>query len=158
MEIHNPTYNSETNKIVAYLLPKPKKLGNYSKYYEKLKDYKNSRIEIEVDDELREFIENYIGDVWNYDITPIMDRIEVKEIMPKLQSVGQFKKCTYKAKLKQVDKVEESQEKTFNDLIDFGFKIIVMPSPMQKDGTACLFMSPSDYDKYNKKLTKTKTK
>ena len=102
MEIYNPTYNSEKNKIVAYL-ENPKTFFGWE----------NSKIEIEVDDELKKYILNTsinarLKNNVNIDITPIMDRIEIS----KQECDGScFGECVneYTAKLKQVDKVVESK-------------------------------------------------
>ncbi len=141
MEIYNPTYNSETNKIVAYLLPEPETLtlacccGDYNPisgenntkcfaHYE----YENSRIEIEVDNELRDFLNiQYIG----LDINNIMDMIDVSK--PECDG-SCYGECVneYTAKLKQVDKATESKmdkeiEKYSNKIHDLCLHGVLYP-------------------------------
>lgn len=121
MKIYNPTYNSSTNTIIAYLLPEPKldiqcvcdrPTTMCSDHY----SFENSKIQISVDDELREFVENYLilkgASNINliFDISLITDRIESIEIKQSLYNSHKPKliDSKYTAKLKQVDKVEDN--------------------------------------------------
>ena len=105
MKLHNPTYNSETNKIVAEL--------------------NGASIEIEVDDELKEFVEREFllnaMKTYNPDITPIMDRIEVTENKKDYSGNVSFNDLTptYIAKLKQVDKVEDNEMVSKTEMFEF---------------------------------------
>lgn len=120
--VHDPKFKG-TN-IEAYLLPYPHlsseeyQLTDDENCLKDIEKYLNSKITISVNSELS----TYIRTVTNYehetskvvDISHIMDRIEVIEQMPKLTIVGQFKSCTYSAKLKQVDTVEDNEAEKFN--------------------------------------------
>lgn len=104
MKVYNAKYDSTTNKIVAYLLPEPKPGGKYFnppfdsdtvprpyegtldivRFQSDKKEWQNSKIEISVDDDLREFIhKKYMYDVTKsikfYDLTTIMDSIDVSK-------------------------------------------------------------------------------
>ena len=139
IQINNPTYNSTTNKIDAYLLPDPNgedyminKQISFDEWdlvfdkelYEsdKLK-WQNSKIEISVDNELRGVIIGYILKLGVFkDLTPIMDSIEVSNNCCGRCIEGMDEcKITYIAKLKQVDKVEVVEESGYYPLFKFFF-------------------------------------
>ncbi len=94
MEIYNPTYNSETNKIVAYL-ENPKTFFGWE----------NSKIEISVDDELRDLLSSNTK-VWSNYLETIMDKIEIyNNCCGRCLDTEECDERPYRysAKLKQVD-------------------------------------------------------